>query len=83
MNGIHPKPIQAVLLAALAAWLGVAGCSNQPGALKNPFSTVDRVPPPSTRVAPGSAAGTGDGERQCQERSGQAVVLRRNDRGDS
>ena len=34
----------------------VVGCSNQPGAMPNPFVQVDRVPPPATRMpAPGTA----------------------------
>ena len=56
MNGIHPKLSQAMAFAALTLCIIVVGCSNQPGALKNPFSTVDRVPPPSTRVVPPGAA---------------------------
>ena len=54
MNGIHPK--LGLAAAAAVALAAAVGCSNQPGALKNPFSAVDRVPPPSTRVlAPGTA----------------------------
>jgi hypothetical protein len=56
MRSIHPKPRQAVALAA-AIWFACAcGCRNQPSGLPNPFLAPDRVPPPATRaLLPGQA----------------------------
>lgn len=41
----------ALLLIAVAS----VGCKNQSTTFSNPFLTPDRVPPPSTRLAPGTA----------------------------
>lgn len=45
------RPLVLAIVVAAAS----AGCSrNQPG-ITNPFTTADRVPPPATQLAPGTA----------------------------
>jgi len=54
------SPLTALVVAVV---VGVGGCRNQSSTLSNPFTTADRVPPPSTRVlAPGTAQPSYPGE---------------------
>lgn len=55
MKRIHPKVSLAAAMA-LAVLVAIAGCSNQPGGVTNPFLAPARVQPPATRVIlPGQA----------------------------
>ena len=53
-RGLNCSLSKLSLVATAAITLMMAGCANQQG-ISNPFTTADRVPPPTTRaLAPGS-----------------------------